>query len=34
VVQSTVYLLTLFDKSEKENIPDKELTELLKFIDD
>ncbi|SEO43390.1 type II toxin-antitoxin system RelE/ParE family toxin [Mucilaginibacter sp. OK283] len=34
VVQSTVYLLTLFDKSEKENIPDKELKELLKFIDE
>ena len=33
IVQSTVYLLTLFDKSEKENIPDKELKELLKFID-
>ena len=33
IVHGTVYLLTIFDKSEKENIPDKELSELLKFID-
>jgi mRNA-degrading endonuclease RelE of RelBE toxin-antitoxin system len=33
IVQETVYLLTLFDKSEKENIQDSELKELLKFID-
>jgi mRNA-degrading endonuclease RelE of RelBE toxin-antitoxin system len=33
IVQSTVFLLTIFDKSEQENIPDKELKELLKFID-
>lgn len=33
IVHGTVYLLTLFDKSEKENIPDKELKELLKFIE-
>lgn len=32
IVQSTVFLLTIFDKSEQENIPDKELKELLKFI--
>lgn len=32
LVQSEVYLLTIFDKSEVENIPDKELTELLKWI--
>lgn len=28
----TVYLLTIFDKNEKENIADNELKELLKFI--
>ena|ERR1700744_2919764 len=33
IIHNTVYLLTIFDKSEKENIPDKELSELLKFID-
>jgi len=33
IVQETVFLLTIFDKSEQENIPDKELKELLKFID-
>jgi len=32
VVKTTVYLLTIFDKSEQESIPDKELKELLKFI--
>ena len=32
LVQSEVYLLTIFDKSEVENIPDKELTGLLKWI--
>ena len=32
IIHGTVYLLTIFDKSEKENIPDKELSELLKFI--
>jgi len=29
-----VYLLTIFDKSEKENLPDKELQLLLKWIDE
>ncbi len=29
-----VYLLTIFDKSDKENIPDKELQLLLKWIDE
>lgn len=33
IIHNTVYLLTIFDKSESENIPDKELKELLKFID-
>lgn len=32
-VKEDVYLLTVFDKSEKENISDKELQELLKMID-
>ena len=32
IVGSIVYLLTIFDKSEQENIPDKELQELLKWI--
>lgn len=32
VIESSVFLLTIFDKSEKENIPDKELNELLNFI--
>lgn len=33
VVRKHVYLLTVFDKSEKENISDKELQELLKMIE-
>ena len=33
IVHGIVYLLTIFDKSEQENIADKELKELLKFID-
>ncbi len=28
-LQTSVYLFTIFDKSEQENIPDKELEELL-----
>ncbi len=32
VVQTTVYLLSIYDKSDKENIYNKELKELLKFI--
>jgi hypothetical protein len=31
---ATVYLLTIFDKSEKDNISDKELEELLKDLPD
>jgi mRNA-degrading endonuclease RelE of RelBE toxin-antitoxin system len=34
VLRTTVFLLTIFDKSERENIPDKELKELLDFIPD
>jgi len=29
VIDSVVYLLTIYDKSEKENVSDKELKELL-----
>jgi len=32
VTESTVYLLAIYDKPEKETITDKELTELLKYI--
>ncbi|OAV69017.1 hypothetical protein Barb6_02012 [Bacteroidales bacterium Barb6] len=34
VTESTVYLLSIYDKSEKESISDKELTELLACIPD
>ena len=33
ISQTVVYLLTIFDKSEKENISDNELRELLKMIE-
>lgn len=33
VCRDTVYLLTIFDKSDQENIADKDLKELLKLID-
>ncbi len=32
VLQSSVYLLSIYDKSDKENISDKELLALLRFI--
>lgn len=32
IVETVVYLLTIFDKSEQENISNKELGELLKVI--
>jgi mRNA-degrading endonuclease RelE of RelBE toxin-antitoxin system len=32
IIESTVFLLSIFDKSEQENIPDKELADLLKYI--
>ncbi len=32
VADTTVFLLSIYDKSEQENIPDKELAELLKWI--
>jgi len=34
VINETIYLLTIFDKSEKENITDKELKSLLQEIDE
>ena len=33
VVQETVYLLSIFDKSDHENISNSDLKELLKFIE-
>jgi len=32
VKHATVYLLAIYDKSEKENLTDKELNELLMFV--
>ncbi|WP_369818103.1 type II toxin-antitoxin system RelE/ParE family toxin [Pedobacter sp. R20-19] len=32
ITESTVYLLSIYDKSEQDNISDKELLELLKEI--
>jgi mRNA-degrading endonuclease RelE of RelBE toxin-antitoxin system len=32
VSEKTVYLLSIYDKSEKDNLTDKELSELLKFV--
>ncbi len=32
ITDTTVFLLSIYDKAEQENIPDKELAELLKFI--
>jgi len=32
VTQATVYLISIYDKSEKENLSEKELAELLKSI--
>lgn len=34
LTEKTVYLLSIYDKSEQENLTDKELGELLKFIPD
>lgn len=33
ITHDAVYLLSIFDKSEQENISDKELRELLSYID-
>jgi len=32
IAETTVYLLSIFDKSEKDNLTDKELEELLKGV--
>jgi mRNA-degrading endonuclease RelE of RelBE toxin-antitoxin system len=32
ISDETVYLLSIYDKSEKENLSDNELDELLKFV--
>lgn len=32
ITDDTVYLLSIYDKSEKENLTDKELEELLKYL--
>jgi len=32
IADNTVYLLTIYDKSEKENLTDKELLQFLKYI--
>ena len=32
ISETTVYLLSIFDKSEQENIGDRELSELLRYI--
>lgn len=32
ILQTSVYMLTIYDKAEQENIPDKELQELLTGI--
>jgi len=34
IIEESVYLLTIFDKSDQENIPDSELQSLLKWIPD
>jgi mRNA-degrading endonuclease RelE of RelBE toxin-antitoxin system len=34
IVNETVTLLTIFDKSDKENISDKELKNLLRFLEE
>lgn len=32
ISEGTVYLISIYDKSEKENLTDKELKELLKYV--
>jgi hypothetical protein len=34
IADETIYLLSIYDKSEKDNISDTELNELLKYIPD
>jgi hypothetical protein len=33
ITEETVFLLSIFDKSEKDNLTDKELKELLGYLD-
>lgn len=32
IAEETVFLISIYDKSEKQNITDKELAELLKYV--
>ena len=32
VLETTVYLLAIYDKSDRENLTDQELNELLQFV--
>ncbi|MGV3546376.1 MAG: type II toxin-antitoxin system RelE/ParE family toxin [Pedobacter sp.] len=32
ITENTVFLISIYDKSEKENLDNKELAELLKYI--
>jgi hypothetical protein len=32
IADDTIYLLSIYDKSDKENLTDKELDELLKYV--
>jgi mRNA-degrading endonuclease RelE of RelBE toxin-antitoxin system len=32
IAEETVFLISIYDKSEKENLTDKELDELLKYV--
>ena len=32
ISESTIYLISIYDKSEKENLSEKELIELLKYL--
>lgn len=32
VAEETVFLISIYDKSEQENLTDKELSELLKYV--
>lgn len=34
IINETVFLLTIYDKLEQENLSDKELSELLEFLTD
>jgi mRNA-degrading endonuclease RelE of RelBE toxin-antitoxin system len=34
IAEETVYLLSIYDKSDKENLTDKELDDLLKYVPD